>query len=83
VSGSERAQSGGLYHGGPRWLCRLSYWSVAGIIGKPEALPSVKEYVTQEANIDTLLAENSPIQATCRAFRIPAGEAQGFTLLSS
>jgi len=56
-----------------------SLCAVADIIGKPEGLPSLKEFLTLETNIDSVVAEKvlqfklSASHSIC----ILAGEAQG------
>ena len=57
-----------------------SVCAVAEIIGKPEGLTRVKECLTYETNIDTVLAEKV-LQLKLSAphsVSIPAGEAHGF-----
>jgi hypothetical protein len=59
----------------------LSVCAVADIIGKPESLSLVKECLTYETNVDTMLAKKM-LQFKLSAahfFRIPAGEAQDST----
>ena len=56
--------------------CR-SVCEVAEIIGKPEGLTSIKECLTEETNIDNVLAEKV-LQlklSAAHSVRIPAGEA--------
>ena len=63
--------------------CCRSVCALADIIDRSEDLLRVKEYLTEETNIDTVLAEKMlhfELSAS-RSVRIPTGEVQGFTQL--
>jgi len=65
-------------YGGPGWLYHplLSACLRRQTIGKPEVLTMVKECLIYEKYRHRAGWENAPDQATCRALRVPAGDAQ-------